>query len=202
MSTHAARSCWALLLAVLIAGCASDSEPPSEPPAEAPAEQPAPLQTVNGPGGRYAFRYDTTAFDLHAVEQALPPAYEAPVPVQKLIPVARAAQLGEEACRYGARGIVETCTADKESGIGVGVLPRAYEAVQGALDASLTEPATVAGRDGVRYAIGAEGGGAVYLFAPLPGDATLVVYRSYSADAGPSEAAFEAVRSTLRVPAG
>lgn len=148
--------------------------------------------------GNYSFRYSADKFVVRTIMQHLPPDNsDPPDSVVKLIPRERVDLLGREECMYGLRGIVELCTAQKEDGIGIAVISESLASIEAKLDPTVTDPVEVAGRQGIRYAIGAEGFGGTYYFIPLGEYRTAVVYRTYSPQTLVTENDLQRVLSTI-----
>ena len=126
--------------------------------------------------GPVRFRYAPQRYSTTDVMMQTPPAYDRELRAVKLIPVRRAAQLGEVGCRYGLSGKTERCSAPKEAGLAFAIDDRSIAAVRAAFTDDAIRPRTLAGVTGFSVTQQAEGEGVRYSFLPV-GQKTLVIER-------------------------
>lgn len=134
-----------------------------------------------GHAGPLTYRYKPGRYTSAPVLFSLPGAADWPVEGEKLIPWQRASQLGQSSCRYGLSGQIQVCTAEKEAGLTFAVINRPLAKLRKQLPAALTEPTTLAGRDGLRIVEEAEGSGSSYILIPA-GSETVAAIRSWRKD--------------------
>ncbi len=155
-----------------------------------PAEEEQANRTLNslvfvGHAGPLIYQYQPGRYTSVPVIFSLPGAPDWPVEGDKLIPWDRANQLGKSSCHYGLSGQTQICTAEKEAGLTFAAIDRPLAKLRNQLPAALTEPTTLAGRDGLEVVEEAEGSGSSYILIPA-GPRTVAVFRSWRKDSGGS----------------
>ena len=191
-------------LCLAIAAC-GDGQSPPDSAATAPAPEPDGDRTAGndlndaaretGSVGPLRYSYVPAVLQRVDVRTSLPPDYESKRSGIKLIPVERAALLGERECSYGESGMVTECNAEQEAGLEIvqldGPLPRWRETfADSRIGAGSLESVEIGGVSGFRFTAHVEGSGAEYNFLPA-GDATMLVKRRFrfGHDAGVEEVA-------------
>ncbi len=156
----------------------------------------------SGTLGPFTYEFDQDALTAADVEMRIPPTYEESMPVTKLIPEARAQQLGEQACRYGESGQVSECNARQEIGLALALLPRPIDEYRAAFSeegiGSADLPAvSLDGADGFAFTAEAEGAGTEYQFYGFDNRTILLARRfdGSSDDAETEEAMDDVMRS-------
>jgi hypothetical protein len=164
----------------LLGGCGGQSEEAAEPPASPRASpDPAAFATL----GPIRFEYDTAELTLAELPIDLPPDYATQAWAVKLIPVDRAAQLGQERCTYGQPGPMRLCVAEAEPGLVMALLERPLaeyrdDFSQARLGDEIT-PTQLDGQTGFSFTAEADGAGIEYRYIPVE-DRTLLVARQFA----------------------
>src|SRR3989344_4008117 len=117
----------------------------------------------------------------------------------KLISSARVSNLGKQECSYGESGLTSVCKAEMEGGIEFIQVNASAQSLTSSLDSSLKTTVTLAGKQTVKWSIGAEGEGTDYYYIPLNSSQTLVVARLYRFDGFPQQTLFNQVLATLLI---
>ncbi|KHK91087.1 hypothetical protein [Novosphingobium malaysiense] len=146
--------------------------------------------------GPLTYEFKPDRFALTEATISLPGKHSRAIEARKLIPWARAAKLGDKACRYGQSGRTQTCNADKEAGLAFAVLDRTISSLRDTVPQALIEPSSLAGKDGFRVVEQAEGAGTSYAFVPA-GDRTVAVVKSWRS--GSDKTGFEGVLRNLSI---
>ncbi len=139
------------------------------------------------------------------IQLDLPPAYTTTVWATKMIPVARAALLGEDQCRYGRSQVPQTCTAEAEDGLALALLDRPLadyrrQFVQAGLPELALKPAALADARGFEFT--AENGGTVTSYGFYPaGERVLLVTLRGSANSVRNDPDIDRVLASLQLPA-
>lgn len=199
MNTRATGPIAAFLFLAPLGGCRGNtSGTPPSPSASAPASAPSvtdatrPFRSEEG----FSFRYPAAEWTEVRTTAGLPGAPGERRPAVKLLRPADAARLGRNECSYGQSGETVECTAEKEPGIALFVADSPLAGIRASLDGSLVESTSVAGREALRYSIGAEGEGIDWLLVPM-NDRTLVIEILKRRDRAP---AADAILRTLELP--
>jgi hypothetical protein len=157
---------------------------------------------TSGRIGPVRYQYDAGALTMVEVVVEVPPSFESEVWGTKLIPVQRAAMLGQQLCQYGESGRIDTCEAENEAGLVLALLERPladYQQafVENGLGDELS-PTQLDGSRGFTVTAQAEGSGIEYHFLPLR-ERTILLARQFHAgqDAG-GEAVQDVIRSIAR----
>lgn len=170
-------------------------------PAPAPAAAPkGPAEPASGPRtagvGPLTFRYDPAMLAKVDAELGIPPDWEREVRGTKLVARDRAALIGKAECMYGLSGQATRCTAEKEAGLAFALLDTPFEEMRARISDPAPSEVTMAGREGIRWEIGAEGEGADYILLPADGG-TMLITHQYRTSGNPDEAAVQAVLDSL-----
>ncbi|GAA5059770.1 hypothetical protein GCM10023208_27440 [Erythrobacter westpacificensis] len=199
------RYALAIAAASLAVASCGDSRPDTgdEAPDTAATQPTAAMQTATL--GPFTYEFDQDALTAADIELRIPPTYEESMPVTKLIPEARAQQLGEQACRYGESGEVSECNARQEIGLALALLPRPIDEYRAAFadeDIGSTDlsPVSLDGADGFAFTAEAEGGGTDYRFYSIE-NRTILLARRFDGsadDAETDEAMDDVMRSLAR----
>ncbi|MBR0553861.1 hypothetical protein [Stakelama marina] len=131
-----------------------------------------------GSTGPLTYRYRPDRLRAVQTTVSLPPDHKTELAATKLLPVARAAKLGHDGCRYGLSGKASTCTAEKEAGLAFALAEQPIDTLRDSFGPKRAKDATLADRTGFRIREGAEGQGADYIFLPA-GGRTVIVVRSW-----------------------
>ncbi len=153
--------------------------------------------------GPLVFSFDPDVLRAFDVEATFPPDYEATYGGLKLIPVDRAALIGQRECSYGQSGLMQICEAAAEVGIAFAILPRpaAYyrdKLIESGIPTDEIEDATIAGVEGFRFTAQAEGSGVANTFLPA-GRQTILVERTFRDGEGQGADAFGRMLSSVEV---
>jgi hypothetical protein len=198
---------------VMLAGCGGDGVPEERPEdrQRAPPATPArpavqDSQPTSGTLGPLRFRYDATELTLAEVLLELPPAYVEQSWSTKLMPVARAALLGQDRCQYASSARTEICDAEREPGLLLALLERPLSHYRDAFIQSGAEdalsPARLDGLDGFRFSDEQEGARTEYHFLPLRGRTLLVARRFVEGQDEGTAAMRDVIRSLERGAGG
>jgi len=181
---------------------ASDTQvvPPTGDTAQTPppASQNRPgWKTYSGVGFEVQYPENTFAM-VTLTSKILPPAYTTVYTGIKLVTPIAAAKLGKTECNYGQSGKTVVCAAEFEQGVTFFKVDSSASTLVSDLDqyAGKTN-VMLAGKQTVKWSIGAEGEGADYYFYPLSQNTTLVIMRRYGTDGFPSLALFNQILATL-----
>jgi len=197
---------WVVLgmsIPVLLAGCDADRTG-EEQAAQVSGSEDAPIVSnavaASATVGPIRYQYDATALTMTEVVVEVPPDYRGQIWGAKLIPRERGAMLGQELCRYGQSGRVETCEAEKEAGVVLALLERPLADyrqafVNDGLGDELS-PVRMEGALGFAFTAEAEGSGIEYRFLPLQGR-TVLLARQFTAGQDGGEEAMEGVISSV-----
>ncbi|MBC7158476.1 MAG: hypothetical protein H5U21_00285 [Porphyrobacter sp.] len=164
----------------LVSGCGGQSEEAAEPPA-LPQASPDPVAFATI--GPIRFEYDTAELTLAELPIDLPPDYATQAWAVKLIPVERAAQLGQVRCTYGQPGPVRLCVAEAEPGLVMALLERPLgeyrdDFTQARLGDAIT-PTQLNGQTGFSFTAESNGTGIEYRYIPVE-ERTLLVARQFA----------------------
>lgn len=164
----------------LFSGCGGQSEEAAEPPA-LPQASPDPVAFATI--GPIRFEYDTAELTLAELPIDLPPDYATQAWAVKLIPVERAAQLGQVRCTYGQPGPVRLCVAEAEPGLVMALLERPLgeyrdDFTQARLGDAIT-PTQLNGQTGFSFTAESNGTGIEYRYIPVE-ERTLLVARQFA----------------------
>lgn len=183
-------------------GQATSSEEVAELPIAKPVKttETAPVAATsafyNGDG--FKFEYPTKTFAAVAVTDKVSPPYKTDYTGIKLIATAAVSTLGKQECSYGQSGKIDVCTAEMQRGIAFFKIDVSASTLVSALDPYAGKTTvTLAGKQTVKWSIGAEGEGADYYFVPLTSSKTLVIIRYYDTEGFPQQALFDQVIATL-----
>ena len=172
------------------------------PPANT-TQTPPPSSQANKPGWKiysgagFDVQYPENTFAVVQVTKQLPLDYKNNYAGAKLISSARVSKLGKQECSYGESGLTSVCKAEMEGGIEFVQVNASAQSLTSSLDSSLKTTATLAGKQTVKWSIGAEGEGTDYYYIPLNSSQTLVVARLYRFDGFPQQTLFNQVLTTL-----
>lgn len=148
-------------------------------------------------GTGFEVQYPENTFAVVHIAKQLPPDYKSNYAGVKLISSSRASKLGKKECSYGESGLTSVCEAEMEGGIEFIQVNASVQSLTSSLDSSLKTTVTLAGKQTVKWSIGAEGEGYDYYYIPLNSSKTLVVTRQYRFDGFPQQTSFDQVLSTL-----
>lgn len=194
-----------LLLILLTAACGEPSPSPVDnavngvpapPPAEEANQTKAEPALRTAEAGPLSFRYDPSLLAKTDVDVQIPPDWSRQVRGTKLVPRDRIDLIGKAECMYGLSGQAQRCTAEKEAGLAFALLDTPFEEMRGRIEEPAPSEVTMAGRDGIRWEIGAEGEGADYILLPADGGTMLIVHQ-YRTSGNPDEQAVQAVLDSL-----
>lgn len=157
------------------------------------------LKTYRNEAYGFEVKYPENTFALFPITTKLPREYKTNYSGLKLISTDRVNKIGKEKCYYGESDIPEICTAEMEGGIEFIPVNSSLQKLVSSLDDSCRANVTVAGRQSVRWSIGAEGEGQDYYYIPLARNRTLVIIRQYRFDGFPKPDLFNQVISTLAI---
>lgn len=194
-----------------LAALAACEDPTAAPVDELAAAPHTPLATISrsnvlttGSLGPVTYGFAPELLTRAEIQLPLPPAYTMSVWATKLIPISRAAALGEDSCRYGQAEPLQTCTAEKEDGLTIALLERPLADYRAAFvragSGEALQPATLAGSSGFAFLASTQDARATYGFYAVE-DRTLLVARQSSGTGGRAlDAAFQEVLESLHLP--
>lgn len=194
-----------LPLLILLAACRSDPAASPVDNAAVPGMQSAPVDATAPPPppeprtaevGPLRLRYDPALLAPVDARIGVPPDWSRRADALKLVARDRAELIGKAECMYGLSGQAERCTAAKEAGLAFAFLETPFEELRGAIDDPAPREIAIAGRDRIRWEIGAEGEGADYILFPADGG-TILIEHQYRTSGNPDDAAVEAVLESL-----
>lgn len=167
-------------LVSLFAGCGGQGNEAGEPAASSHAGLASAASATLGP---IRFEYDTAELILAELRIDLPPDYATQAWGVKLIPVERAAQLGQERCTYGQPGPMRLCAAEAEPGLMMALLERPLgeyrdDFSQARLGDVIT-PTRLDGQTGFSFTAESDGAGIEYRYIPVE-ERTLLVARQFA----------------------
>jgi len=148
-------------------------------------------------GTNFEVQYSESTFALVQVTKQLPPDYKSNYAGVKLISSARVSKLDKQECSYGESGLTFVCKAEMEGGIEFIQVNASTQSLTSSLDSSLKTIVTLAGKQTVKWSIGAGDEGTDYYYIPLNSNQTLVVARLYRFDGFPQQTLFNQVLATL-----
>ena len=148
-------------------------------------------------GASFEVRYPESTSAPVQVTKQLPPDYKVNYSGVKLISSVRLSKLGKQECSYGESGLTSACKAEMEGGIEFIQVNASAQSLTSSLDNSLKTTVTLAGKQIVKWSIGAEGEGTDYYYIPVNSNQTLVVARLYRYDGFPQQTLFNQVLVTL-----
>jgi len=159
---------------------------------------------TRGQIGQVQYGFDPTRLTRAEIQLPVPPSYEQTVWATKLIPTARAEELGEDVCHYGEPAENDICTAEFEDGLAMALLERPIGDYRRALlddDIAPSElrPDRIAGIDGFSFSAQAEGAGIRYRFFPIS-ERTLLLALRFSNQQDASNPAIRDVLENLSPP--
>ena len=166
-------------------------------------QTPPPSSQTNKPGWKvyagagFEVQYPENTFAVVQVAKQLPPDYQSNYVGAKLISSARVSKLGKQECSYGESGLTSICKAEMEGGIEFIQVNASTQSLTSSLDSSLKTIVTLAGKQTVKWSIGAGDEGTDYYYIPLNSNQTLVVARLYRFDGFPQQTLFNQVLATL-----
>lgn len=181
----------------------TNNSPTQQTPPASTTQTSPPLSNANKPGWKiysgagFEVQYPENTFAVVQVTKQLPPDYKSNYAGAKLISSARISKLGKQECSYGESGLTSVCKAEMEGGIEFVQVNTSAQSLTSSLDSSLKTTVTLAGKQTVKWSIGAEGEGADYYYIPLNSSQTLVVARPYRFDGFPQQTLFNQVLATL-----
>ncbi|KKT28032.1 MAG: hypothetical protein UW15_C0038G0001 [Parcubacteria group bacterium GW2011_GWC1_44_10] len=181
------------------------TQPQVTPPPANTTQTPTPMSQTNKPGWKvyagtgFEVQYPENTFAVVQISKQLPPDYKSNYAGAKLISSARVSKLGKQECSYGESGLTSVCKAEMEGGIEFIQVNASAQSLTSSLDSSLKTTVTLAGKQTVKWSIGAEGEGTDYYYIPLNSSQTLVVARLYRFDGFPQQTLFNQVLATLLI---
>jgi len=181
------------------------TQPQITPPPTNITQTPPPSSQTNKSGWKvyadagFEVQYPENAFTVVQVTKQLPPDYKSNYAGAKLISSARVSKLDKQECSYGESGLTSVCKAEMEGGIEFVQVNASAQSLTSSLDGSLKTTVTLAGKQTVKWSIGAEGEGTDYYYIPLSSNQTLVVTRLYRFDGFPQQTLFSQVLATLLI---
>ncbi len=167
------------------------------------SQTPPPSSQTNKTGWKiytdagFEVQYPENAFGVVQITKQLPPDYKSNYAGAKLISSSRVSKLGKQECSYGESGLSSVCKAEMEGGIEFIQVNTSAQSLTSSLESSLKTTVTLAGKQTVKWSIGAEGEGTEYYYIPLNSSQTLVVVRLYRFDGFPQQNSFDQVLTTL-----
>jgi len=151
-------------------------------PPPTPSPQPQTLDTSNWQTYRneefgFEVRYPEKRFALVPVEIGVFPDFDTRHEGEKLVDRGAVTRFGKEECWYGEAGFAMVCNALPENGISFVVVDKdiSYFVESGGAGGEGEGEISVAGRNGIRYAHGAEGYNIEYYYLPLEANRTVVI---------------------------
>lgn len=172
--------------------------PASSPNAQVtPGDETANWKTYSGEG--FEVLYPADIFAVVPISKAVPPNYGTKHSGNKLISLSRVSKLGKKECSNGQTVNPVVCNADSEGGIEFILINTSAQNLTTTLDSSIKSTVTIAGKEAVKYSIGAEGDGADYYYFPMSSNKTLVIARYYFSEGFLQEALFNQVLSTFKL---
>lgn len=147
--------------------------------------------------GPLLIRYDPDR--LAAVDSSIevPPDWDRSVSGLKLIAADRQESMGQERCEYGLSGMQMECQPASEAGMAFAILDEDYQKARERSAEGATS-VEIAGVQGVRWSIGAEGEGAEFTLIPVDGRTALIDHRTRMRE-NPDPGAIEQAKEKLRI---
>lgn len=143
-----------------------------------------------------SLQWDRSKLARVEAQVGIPPNWNREIRGMKLVARDRAELIGKAECMYGLSGQASPCTAEKEAGLAFALVETPYEEMQAQITDPAPSPVTVAGREGIRWEIGAEGEGADYTMLPAY-TGTILIVRQYRTSGNPDAAAIAQVFDSL-----
>lgn len=182
-----------LILAALVAGYFLYLYMTAEPGSMRPTDERSGWKTYTDV--YYEMKYPEKDFALFEISKSL--LLDNEYTGVKLISAARVEKLGKKECSYGQSGLTSLCTKEMEGGIEFILVDSSVPSLTSFLDSSLTTMVTIAGKESIKWSIGAEGEGTDYYYISISPNQTLVVVRLYRSDGFPDKNLFDQVMNTL-----
>jgi len=134
-------------------------------------------QTYRNDEFGFEVRYPEKRFALVPVEIGVFPDFDTRHEGEKLVDRGLVTRFGKEECWYGEAGFAMVCNALPENGISFVVVDKdiSYFVESGGAGGEGEGEISVAGRNGIRYAHGAEGYNIEYYYLPLEANRTVVI---------------------------